>query len=167
MNSGDQMRPRTTPFAEGRTDVKRKGTPISGVDPRALARGIRLRRELTGSEYVKGADTDLDPALLPARELITEFVFGKIWSRKGIDHRTRSFMNIGILMALNRPHELALNLRMAVNNGLSREEIGEAILHSTAYCGVPAGVNTIAVARQLFTELDWEGAKEKHGRRKK
>ncbi len=147
--------------------MKRKGAASSGVDPRVLARGIRLRRELTGSEYVKGADTDLDPALLPARELITEFVFGKVWTRKGIDRRTRSFMNIGILMALNRPHELALNLRMAVNNGLSREEIGEAILHSAAYCGVPAGVNSIAVARQLFAELDREAAKEKRGRRRK
>ena len=119
--------------------MKRKGTPGSGADPRALARGIRLRRELTGSTYTKGADTDLDPALLPVRELLTEFAWGKVWARKGIDRRTRSFMNIGILMALNRPHELALNLRMALNNGLSREEIGEALLHATAYCGAPAG----------------------------
>ena len=147
--------------------MKRKGAPISGVDPRALARGIRLRKELTGSQYVKGTDEGLDPALRPARELITEFVWGKLWTRKGIERRTRSFMNIGILMALNRPHELALNLRMAVNNGLSREEIGEAILHSTAYCGVPAGVNSIAVARQYFAELDRDGAKERRGRRRK
>ena len=147
--------------------MKRKGAPSSGVDPRALARGIRLRRQLTGSEYVKGADTGLDPALLPAREMLTEFVWGKVWTRKGIDRRTRSFMNIGILMALNRPHELALNLRMAVNNGLSREEIGEAILHAAAYCGVPAGVNAIAVARQLFGELDRAETKGRRGRRRK
>ena len=145
----------------------RKRTPGSGVDARALARGIRLRRQLTGSDYVKGADSGLDPALLPAREMLTEFVWGKIWTRKGIDRRTRSFMNIGILMALNRPHELALNLRMAVNNGLTREEIGEAILHSAAYCGVPAGVNTVAVARQLFADLDREGAKGKRSRARK
>lgn len=167
MNIGDRMGPGTAPSDEGRTNVKRKGVPSSGVDPRALARGLRLRKELTGSEYVRGTDDDLDPALRPARELITEFVWGKVWARKGIDHRTRSFMNIGILMALNRPHELALNLRMAVNNGLSRDEIGEAIIHATAYCGVPAGVNTVAVARQLFAELDREGAKEKRGRRRK
>ncbi len=137
----------------------------SGVDPRALARGVRLRRQLTGSEYVKGADTGLDPALLPAREMLTEFVWGKVWTRTGIDRRTRSFMNIGILMALNRPHELAVNLRMAVNNGLSRHEIGEAILHSAAYCGVPAGVNSIAVAQQFFAELDRKGAKARPGTR--
>ena len=145
--------------------MKRKGALPSGADPRTLARGIRLRGEITGSAYVKGADTGLDPALLPARELLTEFAWGKVWARKGIDRRTRSFMNIGILMALNRPHELALNLRMAVNNGLSRAEIGEALLHAAAYCGVPAGVNGIAVARQLFAELDREGAKKRPGRR--
>ena len=158
------MRAGTAPSAKGRTKVKRKRAPISGVDPRALARGIRLRRELTGIEYAKGTDEGLDPALQPARELITEFVWGKVWTRKGIDRRTRSFMNIGILMALNRPHELALNLRMAVNNGLSREEIGEAILHAAAYCGAPAGVSTIAVARQLFGELDREETKGRRGR---
>ncbi|OGA24140.1 MAG: hypothetical protein A3I01_14795 [Betaproteobacteria bacterium RIFCSPLOWO2_02_FULL_65_24] len=147
--------------------MKRKGAPSSGVDPRALARGIRLRRQLTGSEYVKGADTGLDPALLPAREMLTEFVWGKVWTRKGIDRRTRSFMNIGMLMALNRPHELSVNLRMAVNNGLSREELGEAILHSAAYCGVPAGVSAIAVARQFFAELDREQGKDQPGRRRK
>ncbi len=135
--------------------MKKKQQP-SGADPRALARGVKLRRELTGDQYVKGADTGLDPALLPARELLTEFVFGKVWTRKGIDRRTRSFMNIGILIALNRPHELATNLRMAVNNGLSREEIGEAILHAAAYCGVPAGVNAIGVARGFFSDLDRE-----------
>ena len=123
--------------------------------------------KLTGSEYVKGADSGLDPALLPAREMLTEFVWGKVWTRPGIDRRTRSFMNIGILMALNRPHELLINLRMAANNGLSRTEIGEAILHSAAYCGVPAGVNSIALARQFFAELDREGAKEKRRRRSK
>jgi 4-carboxymuconolactone decarboxylase len=74
-------------------------------------------------------------------------------------------MNIGILMALNRPHELAVNLGMAVNNGLSRKEIGEAILHSAAYCGVPAGVNSIAIAREFFAELDREEAPKKRGPR--
>lgn len=134
--------------------MKRRANGGPGVDSRAYARGVKLRRELTGGEYVKGADADLDPALVPVRELLTEWMWGKIWTRRGIDRRTRSFMNIGILMALNRPHELAVNLRMAARNGLSRAEIGEAILHAAAYCGVPAGVNSIAVARQFFREQD-------------
>ncbi len=130
----------------------------SGVDPRTYARAVKLRRELTGGGYSKGADADLDPALVPVRELLTEWVWGRIWTRKGIDRRTRSFMNIGILMALNRPHELAVNLRVAVHNGLSRAEIGEAILHAAAYCGVPAGVNAIGVARDFFRDEDGRAA---------
>ncbi len=126
----------------------------SGVDPRIYARAVKLRRELTGAEYTRGADADLDPALMPVRELLTEWIWGRIWTRKGIDRRTRSFMNIGILMALNRPHELAVNLRTAVSNGLSRAEIAEAILHAAAYCGVPAGVNAIGVARNFFRDED-------------
>jgi 4-carboxymuconolactone decarboxylase len=147
------VREASEPDREDHMKQKRAG---DGVDRRVLERGNRLRRQLTGSAYVKGADTDLDPALLPAREMLTEYVWGKVWTRKGLDRRTRSFMNIGMLMALNRPHELAINLRMAVNNGLTRKEIGEAILHAAAYCGVPAGVNAIAVTRQLFAELDRE-----------
>ncbi len=134
--------------------MKRRANRDSGVDPRVYARGVKLRRELTGSKYVKGADADLDPALVPVRELLTEWTWGKIWTRRGIDRRTRSFMNIGILMALNRPQELAVNLHTATINGLSRGEIAEAILHAATYCGVPAGVNSIAVARQFFREQD-------------
>jgi len=134
--------------------VKRRAGKDPGADPRVYARAVKLRRELTGGAYVKGADTGLDAALAPARELLTEWVWGKIWTRSGIDRRTRSFMNIGMLMALNRPQELAVNLRMATKNGLTRAEIGEAILHAAAYCGVPAGVNSIAVAGQHFRELD-------------
>ena len=133
--------------------MKRRTTKGSKADPRALARGERLRRVITGARYASG-DTGLDPALLPVRELLTEFAWGKVWAREGIDRRTRSFMNIGMLMALNRPQELALNLRMALRNGLTRAEIAEAILHGAAYCGVPAGVGSIALARQVFAEAD-------------
>ncbi len=134
--------------------MKSRAGRKSGVDPRTYARAVKLRRELTGGEYTRGADADLDPALVPVRELLTEWIWGRIWTRKGIDRRTRSFMNIGILMALNRPHELAVNLRTAVSNGLSRTEIAEAILHAAAYCGVPAGVNAIGVARNFFRDED-------------
>ena len=134
--------------------MKSRAGRKSGVDPLTYARAVKLRRELTGGEYTRGADADLDPALVPVRELLTEWVWGRIWTRKGIDRRTRSFMNIGMLMALNRPHELAVNLRTAVHNGLSRAEIAEAILHAAAYCGVPAGVNAIGLARDFFRDED-------------
>lgn len=117
------------------------------------ARAQRLRRELAGADYAKGAD-DLDPALVPVREILTELVWGKLWLRPGIDRRTRSFMNIALLIALNRPQELAANFRVALKNGLTRNDIAEAILHAAVYCGAPAGVNTVALARKFFKEQD-------------
>lgn len=136
----------------------------SRVDPRLYERAQRLRRELAGVDYVKTADDELDPTLLPAREVLTELVWGKVWLRPGIDRRTRSFMNIALLMALNRPQELAANFRVALVNGLSRNDIAEAILHAAAYCGAPAGVNTIALARKFFREEDARAAARKpHG----
>jgi 4-carboxymuconolactone decarboxylase len=126
----------------------------SQVDPRLHARAQRLRRELAGGGYVKNADDDLDPALRPVREILTELVWGKLWLRPTLDRRTRSFMNIALFMALNRPHELALNFGVALKNGLSRDDIAEAILHTAVYCGAPCGVNTIAVARKFFREED-------------
>lgn len=128
------------------------------IDDAMYVRGERLRRELAGASYAKGTQADLDPALVPVRATLTEMMWGRMWGRSKIERKTRSFMNIGILMALNRPHELAVNLRMAVNNGLTREEIAEAILHSAAYCGTPAGVSAVNVARDFFLQLDAESA---------
>ena len=133
--------------------AKRKRIYPSQVEPKLYARAARLRRELTGNRYVKGAD-DLDPALVPLREVLTELIWGKVWLRPGIDRRTRSFMNIALLVALNRPDELVANFRLAEKNGLSRNDIAEAILHAAAYCGGPAGVNTLALARRYFREED-------------
>jgi 4-carboxymuconolactone decarboxylase len=136
--------------------ARRKKVYPSQVDPRLYQRAARLRRQLTGSRYVKGAD-DLDPALVPVREMLTELIWGKVWLRPGIDRRTRSFMNIALLIALNRPDELVANFRVAQKNGLSRDDIAEAILHAAAYCGGPAGVNTLALARRHFREEDAAG----------
>ena len=132
---------------------QRKAAYPSQVDPRLHSRAQRLRQAVTSAEYVKAAD-DLDPALVPVREVLTELIWGKVWLRPGIDRRTRSFMNIALLMALNRPEELVANFRVALKNGLSRNDIGEAILHAAAYCGAPAGVNTVALARRFFKEQD-------------
>jgi len=144
--------------------AKKKPYP-SQVEPRLYARAQRLRRELAGSGYVKDADGDLDPALLPAREVLTELVWGKVWLRPGIDRRTRSFMNIALFMALNRPQELVANFRVALTNGLSRNDIAEAILHAAVYCGAPCGVNTIALARKFFLEEDARAAARKPARK--
>jgi 4-carboxymuconolactone decarboxylase len=126
----------------------------SRVDAKLYARGRALRRKLSGEAYVKNADSNLDPSLVFVREILTELVWAKLWLRPGIDRRTRSFMNIVLFTALNRPQELYANFRVAVNNGLTRNDIAEAILHAAVYCGAPAGVNTIGLARKFFQEED-------------
>ena len=125
----------------------------SKVDPRLYRRANALRREVTSAQYVAASD-DLDPALVPVREILTEFIWGKVWLRPGLDRRTRSFMNLAILIAQNRTEELVANFGVAEKNGLSRNDIAEAILHAAAYCGGPAGVSTVALARKYFKEQD-------------
>jgi 4-carboxymuconolactone decarboxylase len=125
----------------------------SKVDPRLYRRANALRRKVTSAGYVATSD-DLDPALVPVREILTEFIWGKVWLRPGLDRRTRSFMNLAILIAQNRTEELVANFRVAEKNGLTRADIGEAILHAAAYCGGPAGVSTVALARKYFRDQD-------------
>jgi 4-carboxymuconolactone decarboxylase len=125
----------------------------SRVNPRLYRRANALRREVTSAQYVATSD-DLDPALVPVREILTEFIWGKVWLRPGLDRRTRSFMNLAILIAQNRTEELVANFRVAEKNGLSRNDIAEAILHAAAYCGGPAGVSTVALARRYFKDQD-------------
>ena len=146
--------------------AKRKAPYPSQVDPKIFAKAARLRRELTSAQYVQGAD-DLDPALVPVRQILTEFIWGKVWLRPGLDRRTRSFMNIALLIALNRKEELVANFGVALKNGLSRGDIAEAILHAAAYCGGPAGVSTVALAREYFHNLDARPARKAKARRRR
>ena len=88
---------------------------------------------------------------------MTECAWGTVWQRPGLPRRDRSLMTVVMLVALNRPHELRLHLRGALNNGLSREEIREALLHAAVYCGMPAAVDAFRAAREVFAELDAAG----------
>jgi len=92
------------------------------------------------------------------QELSTEYCWGAIWSREGLSHRDRSLLNLGMISALNRPHELKLHVKAAVRNGLSREEIREALLQVAIYCGIPAGIDSTRVAREALAEMDAEAA---------
>jgi 4-carboxymuconolactone decarboxylase len=86
--------------------------------------------------------------------LVTEYCWGEIWNRPGLDRRTRSFLNLAMLAALNRPHELKLHVRGALKNGLTRDEIKEAFLQAAIYCGVPAAIDSFRTAREVFKEVD-------------
>ena len=88
------------------------------------------------------------------QELVTEYCWGEIWTRPGLDHRTRSFLNLAMLTALNRPHEIKLHVRGALNNGLTKDELMEVFLQSAIYCGVPAALDAMRAAKEVFAEMD-------------
>lgn len=90
---------------------------------------------------------------LPLQELVTEYCWNEIWNRPGLDRKTRSIVNLAMLTALNRPHELKLHVKGAINNGLSKDEIAEIFLQSAIYCGVPAAIDSFRTAKDVFKEM--------------
>lgn len=117
-------------------------------------KGLKIRREVLGADYVDKSIANADDFNRPLQELVTEYCWGEVWSRPGLDRRTRSMLNLAMLTALNRHHELRLHLRGALTNGLTRAEISEILLQSAIYCGVPAAVDAFRTAREVFAELD-------------
>ena len=110
-------------------------------------RGLEIRREVLGREYVDAALASADELGRPMQELVTEYCWGALWGRPGLPRKTRSLLNVGMLAALNRPHELQLHTRGALRNGCSEEEIVEVVLQIAVYCGVPAGVDAMRNVR--------------------
>lgn len=117
-------------------------------------KGLAVRRDVLGKEYVDKAIASADDFSRPLQELVTEYCWGRIWTRPGLPRKTRSLINLAMLTALNRPHEVKLHLRGALNNGCSKEEIMEVLLQTTVYCGVPAGVDSFRTAKEFFEELE-------------
>jgi 4-carboxymuconolactone decarboxylase len=115
-------------------------------------KGLKVRREVLGAEYVDNALKNADDFSRPMQELVTQMAWGEIWTRPGLDRRTRSFMNLAMITALNRPHELKLHVRGALNNGLTKAEIMEAFLQTSIYCGMPAALDSFRIAREVFAE---------------
>ncbi len=115
-------------------------------------KGLKVRREVLGAEYVDNALKNADDFSRPMQELVTQMAWGEIWTRPGLDRRTRSFMNLAMITALNRPHELKLHVRGALNNGLTQAEIMEVFLQTAIYCGMPAALDSFRAAREVFNE---------------
>jgi 4-carboxymuconolactone decarboxylase len=114
--------------------------------------GMRIRREVLGEEHVAAAVAGTTADTAAFQDLITRYAWGEIWARPGLDRRTRSAITLMALIALNREHELAMHIRAALRNGLNREEIGEVLLQSAIYCGVPAANGAFAVFRDVMAE---------------
>ena len=117
-------------------------------------KGLALRKQVLGAEYVERSMKGADDFSRPMQELSTEYCWGYVWTRPGLALRDRSLINIAMISALNRPHELKLHVKAALTNGLSREEIREVLLQVAVYCGVPAGIDSVRIAREAFAEID-------------
>ncbi len=116
--------------------------------------GLAVRREVLGADHVDAAIGRADDFSGPLQDFITEHAWGAVWTRPGLERKTRSMLNIALLTALNRPHELKLHLRGALTNGVSREEIREILLHCAVYCGAPAAVDGFRTAQQVLSEAE-------------
>jgi 4-carboxymuconolactone decarboxylase len=116
--------------------------------------GMRVRREVLGDAHVDSAENRKTPFTQDFQELITTYVWGSVWTRPGLDRRTRSVAVLTAMIALGHWDELAIHVRAARTNGLSADEIGEVILQSAIYCGVPAANHGFAVARQVLDSLE-------------
>ncbi|HWI81003.1 carboxymuconolactone decarboxylase family protein [Ramlibacter sp.] len=115
--------------------------------------GLKIRREVVGDSYVDASLQGADEFSLPMQELVTQFCWGEVWGRPGLDRRSRSILNLGMIAALNRPEELATHVRGAINNGVTKEEIRECFLQVAVYVGMPAGLGCFKIARQVFKEM--------------
>src|SRR5262252_7321183 len=120
------------------------------VDTKRFEDGLAVRREVLGDDYVDRAMAGADELTRPLQELVTEYCWGAVWTRPGLPRKTRSLVNLAMLTALNRPHELKLHVRGALRNGCTPDEIMEVLLQAAIYCGVPAAIDGFRVAREVF-----------------
>jgi 4-carboxymuconolactone decarboxylase len=119
--------------------------------------GLEIRKAVLGKEYVEKSLANADELTRPMVELSTEYCWGRIWSRPGLSRRDRSLINLAMISALNRPHELKIHVKGALTNGVTREEMCEVFLQVAIYCGIPAGIDSVRVAREALAEVDAAG----------
>lgn len=123
------------------------------MDRSMFEKGLSIRREVLGADYVDKAINTADDFNRPLQELVTQYCWGEIWGRPGLDRRTRSMLNLAMISALNRPHEVKAHIKGAINNGLSKDDIKEVFLQVAIYCGVPAAVDSFRIAQETFREM--------------
>lgn len=123
------------------------------MEKEMFEKGLKIRREVLGAEFVDKAIATADDFNRPLQELVTQYCWGEVWGRPGLDRRTRSIINLAMLSALNRPHEVKMHVKGALNNGLTKDDIKEVFLQVAIYCGVPAAVDSFRTAKEVFQEL--------------
>jgi 4-carboxymuconolactone decarboxylase len=115
--------------------------------------GLAVRREVLGAEHVDKSLAAADDFTAAFQKMTTEWCWGETWTRPGLDRKTRSMLNLAMLTALNRPHEIKLHVRGALNNGLTLEQIREVLLHTVVYCGVPAALDAFRAAKEVIDQV--------------
>jgi 4-carboxymuconolactone decarboxylase len=119
--------------------------------------GLDMRRRVLGADHVDRSLTEVTEFSRPIQELVTEYCWGVVWTRDALPPKTRSLLNLAMLTALNRPHELAVHVRGALNNGATVEEIQETLLQTAVYVGVPAALESFRVAEKVLRERGNDG----------
>ncbi len=114
--------------------------------------GMAVRKEVLGAEHVERSLEGASAFARPMQDLVTEYCWGAVWSRPGLDRRSRSLVNLGMLAALNRGHELGIHVRGALTNGVTPAEIQETLLQAAIYCGVPAGMEAFRIAEETLAQ---------------
>ena len=115
--------------------------------------GLKVRREVLGSDYVDGSLAKATDFTMTFQHVTTEFCWGYVWDRPGLERKTRSMLNLAMLTALCRTPELKLHVRGAITNGVTVDEIREILLQATIYCGIPAGLDAFKAANEVLVEL--------------
>jgi 4-carboxymuconolactone decarboxylase len=114
--------------------------------------GLAVRRKVLGEKYVDDSIAKADDFMKPLQQYLTEHAWGAVWTREGLSLKTRSMLNLAMLTALNRPHELRIHLRGAIRNGVTKEEMQEIFLQCGVYCGAPAALESFKIAKEVLAE---------------
>jgi 4-carboxymuconolactone decarboxylase len=121
-------------------------------------KGLEIRREVVGAEYVNRSLEQADDFSRDFQRLVTEYCWGAGWGREALSRRDKSLLNLAMIGALNRSAEFKLHLRGAIRNGCTKDEIQDTLIQLAIYAGIPAGVEAFRLAREVFAEVDAEGA---------
>jgi 4-carboxymuconolactone decarboxylase len=129
-----------------------------GANSSLWREGLAVRKAVLGEDHVDRSMADVSEFSRPMQDLVTEYCWGAIWTRDGLQRRDRSLVNLAMLTALNRNHELAVHVRGAIRNGCTVEEIQEVLLQASIYVGVPAALESFRVAERVLNELETEAS---------
>jgi 4-carboxymuconolactone decarboxylase len=139
-------------MAQAKALTKPKAKKMKRPTNKQFVEGLKVRKAVLGPDYVENALNAATEFSWPMQEFVTEYCWGTVWCRPGLNRKTRSIINLAMLTALNRPHEIEVHVKGALRNGLTPEEIAEIFLQAAVYCGVPAAVDSFRIAKKVLDE---------------